>query len=263
MDDLSKLTDEELDRAIETGSPLEESPSEVPEEEVGQLEPEEEELVEEQEEKQAEPEEPKADEPREPSRRENLRIQQLLEKMSKKEVPQMPTTSKGMDYGSELDADPDTVTRLEQDRRTYGEELYNQGLEQSKSLQFHTRLEIDAPKVESKYGILNPQDKEKFNPAVANAVNTWYLQAVGYDTQTGRVENSNIRYAEFAEGIMELADRISNQKVAKTAKNIAKQTATTGLRPDGSSAKRLNLNKSPGDMTDEELDAVIGGVFRK
>lgn len=262
MDDLSKLTDEELDQAIESGSPLEESPSEVPEEE-GQLEPEEEELVEEQEEKEEEPE-PVQPEPKEPSRRENLRIQQLLEKMSKKEEPkEAPTPSRGMDYGSELDADPDTVAKLEQDRQKYGQELYNQGLEQTKSLQFMTRLELDAPKVESKYGILNPADKEKFDPAVANAVNTWYLQATGYDQKTGTVSNPNIRYAEFTDSMMELVDQISSQKVAKSAKNIAKQSATTGLRPDGSSAKRLNLNKAPGDMSDEELDAFLGQAFPK
>ena len=96
-------------------------------------------------------------------------------------------------------------------------------------------------------------------------MNTWYLQTTGYDAETGRGANPNIRYSEFVEGIMELGKVIGSQEAVKTAKNVAKQAATTGLRPDGSTAKRLDLNKAPGAMTDEELDAFLAkqGVATK
>ena len=262
MDDLSHMTDEELDQAIESGG-------EISDESQNELEPEEQELVEEQEEEadaeEAEDESEQEEEPKgkEPSRRENLRIQQLLAKMKQQPEQRERPSNRGMDYKQELDADEEVVQKLEQDRRMYGEQLYSQGLEQAKSIQFQTRLEIDAPKVESKYGILNPNDKEQFHPGAANAVNSWYLNMVGYDPETNFVENPNMRYSDFVDGLFELANVIAGQKTEKTTKNIAKQSAQTGLRPDGSSAKRLNLNKAPQDMTDEELDAFLGQAFGK
>ena len=57
---------------------------------------------------------------------------------------------------------------------------------------------------------------------------------------------------------MELVEEIAGQKNAQTVKNVTKQAAQTGLRPDGSSAPRMNLNKAPQDMTMEELYASIG-----
>lgn len=126
----------------------------------------------------------------------------------------------------------------------------------TESIQFHTRLEIDAPRVASKFKQLD-KDSSEFNPAVANAINEWYLATAGYNPQTNQVGNANVRYADFVEGIMEMADEIAGQKVQSTTKNIAKQAATTGIRPDGSKAKRLNLNQAPQDMTDEELALAI------
>ncbi len=260
--DASQMTDEELDQMIESGSPLDESPSE----EASAPEETEEEAVEEQEqeeevtspEKEEEPAEEVAKEDPPASRRENLRIQQLLEKIKQQpqNQPDAPQST-GLDYGTALDADPEVIRQLEADRQAASQTAYSQGLEQAKSIQFHTRLELDAPKVESKYPVLNPNDKENFNPAVADAINSWYLSTVGYDQQTGQVKTPDVRYADFAAGIMELSETIGSRKAVDTAKNVAKQARTTGLRPDGSSAKRLDLSKSPDQMSDEELDAFL------
>lgn len=258
MDDLTKLTDEELDQAIESSSELDQSPSEPTTPEVVEEQEPEAEVA--PEEPAAEPAEEEAQEeaPQQPARRENLRIQQVLERLKQQpQAPEAPQTATGLDYGTALDADPEVIKQLEADRQAASQTAYNQGLEQAKSIQFHTRLEIDAPRVESKYAQLNPDDKENFNPALANAVNTWYLQTSGYDQQTDTVANPNIRYADFVEGIMELGEVIGSQKAQKTVQNVAKQAAQTGLRPDGSSAKRLDLNKAPGAMSDEELDAFL------
>jgi hypothetical protein len=259
MDDLTKLTDEELDQAIESGSELDQSPSEPTTEEV--VEDTTEEVAEEAAAvEEAEPaEEQGAEEaPQQPSRRENLRIQQVLERLKQQpKAPEAPQPAEGLDYGTALDADPEVIQQLQADRQAASQTAYNQGLEQAKSIQFHTRLEIDAPKVESKFSQLNPEDKENFNPALANAVNTWYLSTAGYDQASDTVANPNIRYAEFVESVMELGEVIGAQKAQRSVQNIAKQAATTGLRPDGSQAKRLDLNKSPDAMSDEELDAFL------
>lgn len=255
MDDLTKLTDEELDQAIESSSELDQSPSEPTTEEVV----EEQEAEVETEEVEAAPAEEEAQEeaPQQPSRRENLRIQQVLERLKQQpQAPEVPQAT-GLDYGTALDAEPEVIKQLQDDRQAASQTAYTQGLEQAKSIQFHTRLEIDAPRVEGKYEILNPNDKENFVPAAANAVNQFYITLAGYDQNKGTVANPDLRYADFAEGIMELAEVLAAKKATKTVQNVAKQAAQTGLRPDGSSAKRLDLNKSPGAMSDEELDAFL------
>lgn len=194
-----------------------------------------------------------------PSRRENLRIQQLIERMKQTPQTQSPQ-AQGLDYRTELNADDEIYQKLEQDRQSYGNNLYQEGIKRAESIQFHTRLEIDAPKIASKYKQLD-QTSPEFNPAVANAINEWYLSTAGYDPKNDVVQNANVRYADFVEGIMEMADEIAGQKVQSATKNIAKQAATTGIRPDGSKTKRLNLDQAPQDMTDEELNAVISQML--
>lgn len=264
------MTDEELDKVIETGvvpeepeAPAEESPSE-PEDTT----PEEPDTPEAPEEPAPEPE-PKEDEGEDkpPSRRETLRVQQLLKKYGPPQERPQPSQPK-LDYREVLEADnPELYDKLEADRKTYAEANYNAGLEQAKSLQFHTRLEIDAPRVEDKYKFLNPNDKERFHPALADGINSLYLTFAGYDPGDAErgvpesVQNPNIRYSDTVEMIMELAEEIANTKNAQSVKNITKQAATTGLRPDGSSAKVMNLNKPAHQMTDEELEAKIAQSF--
>lgn len=237
-EEVEELTNEEVEPSTES---IEEE--EVVEEEVKEVE--EEEIAEEE-----------TPEVKEPSKRENLRIQQIIAKM-KRETPQrQPEQPASLNYGTALDADEDTVKQLESDRQNYGQNLYNQGIKQAESIQFHTRLEIDAPKMEQKYPQLD-QNSTEFNPVVASALNEWYLATAGFNPETNHVQNADVRYADFVDGIMELADEMAGQKNTASVKNIAKQSASTGLRPDGSSAKRLNLNQSPEAMTDEELDAII------
>lgn len=198
-----------------------------------------------------------------PSRRENLRIQKLVAKL--KEKNQSEATSEkqdGIDYRKAIDAPDEVYDQLESDRQSYGKSQFDKGLQQAKSIQFHTRLELDAPKVASKYPQFDP-DSSDFNPTVANAINEWYLTTVGYDVKTETVSNANVRYAEFVESVMEIVDEVAGKKIETSKRNLTKQVASTGLRPDGSSAKRLNLNQAPEQMTDEELDAIIGRAIPK
>ena len=245
--------DQTEDQQIESEETLEEqSPSGATEEEQ----------VEEAEEQPAEeaPEEP--EQPQEqPSRRENLRIQQLVSKL-RQQPPTPQQRPETLDYSQALEADPEVIKQLEADREAYAQGRQADVEQRIQSIQWNTQLEIDAPKVESKYPQLD-KDSEKFNPALADAVNNWYLGTVGYNPQTKTVSNPNVRYSEFVESFMELAEEAASEKAARSSKNIAKQAASTGLRPDGSSAKRLNLNQAPENMTDEELDAIIATSLPK
>jgi len=261
------MTDEELQSVITTGVEPEEPESPAPEEPETEAPAEEPEAEEEQPAEQ--PQEESAEEAPEekpPSRRETLRIQQLLGKYGPPPERTQPSQPKPetLNYQEALDADPEVIKRLEADRQAAGQYQYNQGLEQAKSIQFHTRLEIDAPQVESTYKFLNPRDKENFDPVRADAMNQLYLNASGYDAGDPAkgipesVSNPNIRYRDFVEAQMEFAEALLADKQVQSSKNIAKQAATTGLRPDGSSAKRLNLNQSEKDMSLEELYAAIG-----
>ena len=243
----------ELQEAPPEPEVKEESPPEAPKDEPEQP----------VEEKVEEPEEAPEETPEEEppvSRRKAERLEKLESLVSRLKGTETPTsqpeTPGTLDYGTALDAAPEVIQQLEADRKAATAASYTQGLEQAKSMQFHTRLEIDAPKIETKYPLFN-KDSEDFNPAAANAINSWYLASVGFDSKTDAVANPNIRYADFVEGIMELADNMAGNKVEKTQANITKQAAQTGMRPDGSSAKRLNLNKAPSDMSDEELKAVL------
>lgn len=232
---------------IEPEEPIVPTPDEVEPKEDEQEEDLEEEVIEEEEE-------------RPPSRREELRIQQLLAKM--KETPaEKPKNPEALDYGEVLDADPELIKQLAADRDKATQGAFNQGIEQAKSIQFHTRLEIDAPRIEAKYPQLD-KESENFHPVLANAVNTMFLSAVGYDAETDTVQNPNIRYAQYVESVFELANEIAGEKNQATVKNVTRQAAQTGIRPDGASTK-MNLNKDPSQMSDEELDAVIAQAVPK
>lgn len=249
-----KPKDEEEIKSEEVVEPEQPAPSQPPEDKKPESEEKivEDNNVEPEPVEEAEPEE----EEKPPSRRESLRIQQLLEKLKEKPETPTPETSGGLDYKTALDADPAVIKQLEEDRTAVGNAQYQSGLKQAQSIQFHTRLEIDAPRVEVKYPQLDKESAD-FKPVVANAINQWYLNTVGYDPKTDTVVNSNVRYADFVDGIFELADEVGNDKTASTSKNIAKQAANTAIRPGGGRTKGLDLNKAPEQMSDEELKAVI------
>lgn len=267
LPDPSTLTDEELDRILAGDEPEPDEPTpdgDEPEEKPEPKKPSEKDEPEadpknEKDKSEDNPDEPedKPKDDRPPSRREQMRVQQLLEKLKETPLAPKPTAPESsIDYEKSLDADPETIKKLEEDRKQSNESYYNQGLEQANSIKFLTRLEIDAPRVETKYKFLD-KTSDEFNPLAADALNTRYLQFVGYDPETQRVQHPDIRYSDFVEAEMEFANEIASRKITESTTNIKKQAARTGLRPDGSGAKKMNLNKAPEDMTDEELDAYL------
>lgn len=220
--------------------------------------------------KEPEPPENPNKEPTEkpPSRREQLRIRQVLDKL-KQSGGDQPATNRepgGLDYEEALDADPETIARLKDDRQKVSDESYRRGKEEFNAVNFRMGLRVDTPRVEGKYSQLNKESKD-FNPALTDAINHMYLSTVGYNPGDPKqsipetVQNPDLSYLEYVDSVYELANTIAGEKTAMTAKNVAQQASQTGLRPDGSSARGLNLNKVPEEMTNEELNAVISQVI--
>lgn len=205
------------------------------------------------------------EEPPKKSRREELRIQQLLQKIKEEGTPTQPKAKHSdFDYDEELDADKETLDKLKGDRESYGQRQYQQGAEDIyRFSRFETRLEVDAPRVEAKYSTLD-KESDEFNPVLADTINRMYLSFVGFDGKKRSVRTSDIRYSDYVDSIYELANEIAGEKIERTTVNLRKQAGKAGLRPGSSGQKRLNLNKAPSEMTDEELDAVIAqGIPQK
>lgn len=198
-----------------------------------------------------------------PSRREQLRIQQLLERypQGQQQPQQQPAPQSArqgaINYAEELDADPEVIARLEEDRRTAENARYQEGLKQAQAYEWRTLLQVDAPMMERDHPQLDKNSPE-FHPAITHSLSTMYLQMSGYDKQTGLASSPGMRWSEFVPAIWELADEIANLKTQQVRQQVTQQAANTGIRPDGSATK-LNLNKDPEHMSDAELDAYLAG----
>lgn len=267
MADASQLTDDELKEVIETGVEPETPESEIQPDKVDEPSKSEESKesetkTEEVPEAEAKVEPPEEEGPKAPSRREQLRVQDLLAKYGTPKEKQPQT--KGPDFRTKVEADEDTYKTIEDTATEFGRNQYEQGLERAKYYQWETLLNVDEPQVRSKYPELDPHNKEKFHPALHKAMTGKYAAFVGYDAGDPEkgiarsVRNPEIRFLDFVESEMEFADELAAQRVERTTENIVKQAAQTGLRPDGSTSKKLNLNQAPQNMTLEELYASIG-----
>lgn len=207
--------------------------------------------------------EPEEEAERQPSRREQLRIQNLLRKYPEtyREEIKQQSQDAGVNYRDMIDADDEVYRQLDQASKQYGEQRYQQGQNETRReldrIRFENRLEVDAPKVESKYPQLD-KSSDEFNPAVADSLNQMYLSTIGYDPRTGYVQNANLRYSEYIDAMFELVNEAAARQTETTRRNVTKQASRTGLRPDGSSPTRsLDLSKDPSQMSDAELDAAL------
>lgn len=213
----------------------------------------------EEEPKEETPEEQPEEEPKPPSRREQLRVQDLLKKypnLASQEPVKTPN------FREKVAADEDTYKVLEDTTRDFGQELASEVTARANYTTWHRFLQADDRVISQKYPELD-KNSDKFYPAVADAVNSRYLQFVGYnpgDPARGippSVARPDVSYADYVEADMEYARELASMMAEDSRRNIAKQAASTGIRPDASTPKRLNLNKPPEQMTDEELKAII------
>lgn len=251
-EDVTKLTDEELQQRISG----EETPTPEPtEEEAGETAEPVEEPVEAVVEEVKEPEENGEEQAPPPSRREQLRINDLLKKYGPPpEAPRTAPSQDRMDYAQQLEADPEVVKRLEADRQAAAKQAFDEGQQSANQRreydQFYNNIRFDLPLVKDRLDRLDPEDVQELDDE--------YLFVTGADTTKGTVKIPNLSYAAWMNARLDQTERLAARMNAQTVKNVAKQAATTGLRPDGSSAKKLNLNQAPQNMSIEELYASIG-----
>lgn len=258
--DPATLTDEELDAALATPdqdpAPEPDAPT-PPEPETP--EPKDPETPEPAPASDPEPTPDSDPEDKPPSRRETLRIQQVLEKRNQASQPlQVPKSTRedALNYEAELNADPEIIKRLQDDRQRAEDARYQEGLQTASAMEWRTMVRVDTPAVEAKFPQLDKNSPE-FHPALTQAMYDKYLAFVGYDENTGRVERPSVRFSDYVESEYELAQEMASLKTKETVQRIAQQANQTGLRPDGTTPTRMNLNQDPSAMSDEELDAVI------
>lgn len=256
MDDDKNVNQEQEDKLE---SQEQEAPQATSEQEVNTSD----EHLQEQEEQSAEAEQqPEVESSEKPKRPENLRLQQVLSKLqTQNESPSEGGQQSGLNYRDFINADDEIYQKLEEDRQNSTKSAYDEGIARAEAIEWKTNLRIDAPNVERKYPILDKNSSE-FYPAVADTLNTLYLQSSGYDSKTGTVKNPSVSYSDFVESHVELATVIAESLTRQNTENITKQAAQTGIRPDGSSTK-MNLDKAPEDMTNEELNAKIAQLMPK
>lgn len=240
----------------EQQSPNEQAPgeSEAPETPSGEQQQEGEQEAPNTEEGQQAPE-GNGEQPSEMSRRKQLRIQKLMDKMGV--TPEQIATSQSdskVDFSDLVDADDDVMDKINQRTEDFGRKQREDSLNEARFYAWRTELKYDADKVNQKYPQFD-KNSDEFDPALANAINKMYLSSVGYTGKT--VSNPDVSFADYVEGIAELAEAFAESKVAKTRQNITRQAAQTGLRPDGTAPKSLDLTKAPSQMSDEELQAAL------
>lgn len=198
------------------------------------------------------------------SPRQNKRIEQLLDKLHTREQevlqrgaqpPQQRQPNRQIIPDGEYTTEE--VNRMAQD---YADNILQQGLTEVQAVNiannFATRLEIDFPRVNSKYTFLDT-DSDDFNPGPADFVNRMYLYTVGYDPKTGVVQDRDLRYGEFVEGFMGVVELIATGKVADAGAATAAIAAMAGPRPGGPAKTPLYQGEDPKQMSDEQLDAAI------
>ena len=270
----AEMTDEELDAYL-SGEELVEKPVDpVPEDKETPEEEEEKPEDKEEEPEKEEPEVPQEEPEEKPSRRQQLRINQLLEKLKEsgktpeEQEPSQPTKPTGIKYEEELDADEDVIKNLNDDREKFGQEMYQQGLAQANALkqqqdafEFRHMLTQEEPIVLQKYPFMD-KDSDQYDEQYAAAMVEKYFDDIQFDANT-RTARRPVSYLEYVESQMEFAAALAEKMARESHENVVKQAANTGLRPSGSSpSKGVNLNKAPEDMTDEELDAAIASIRR-
>jgi hypothetical protein len=181
---------------------------------------------------------------------EEMKLNKILDRVTGGKVPaQNRSGYNPLDYKQTIDADDEVVSQLTSDREQYGQDQRSQGqaeaMEQLKYVEWKNNIRFDLPMVKEKL--------DQLPPAVALAIDQEYMLYSGFDKETGRVANPNISYAEFVEAQIERAEAIASIRNQDSQKNIVKQAAQTGIRPNGATS-RPNKITSPEDIASISQD---------
>lgn len=175
---------------------------------------------------------------------EEMKLNKILDRVTGGKVPtQNRSGYNPLDYKQTIDADDEVVSQLTSDREQYGQDQRSQGqaeaMEQLRYVEWKNNVRFDLPIVKEKL--------DQLPPAVARAIDREYLLYSGADVENGKVSNPNISYADFVEAQIERAEAIASIRNQDSQKNIVKQAAQTGIRPNGATS-RPNKITSPEDI---------------
>ena len=193
-----------------------------------------------EEEQATEPEESEEDlSPRQQKRVEQIKemkLNKILDRVTQGNKPQTQPGYKPLDYATSLEADPETIKQLQNDRDNYANSM---------QASVDTRMTTELWKRDIKSSLPLVKDKmDKLDPADARAIDQEYLLYSGFNAETGTVANPNIDYAEFVEAQIERAERLATNLSLRSQKNVVKQAAQTGLRPTGGTSKATKISSA-------------------
>jgi hypothetical protein len=187
---------------------------------------------------------------------EELKLTKILDRIQGTKQPQRRDASDPLNYREAIDAPDEVYETLDNDRRSFGEQRYNEGLEAVRAMEFRTNIKLDLPIVQGKL--------DKLDPADAQAIDREYLMYTGYDPTTGYVKNPDIGYADFVEAQIERAERLASNMHLKSQQNIAKQAAQTGVRPDGGGRQGIKIESAQdiAKMSDKEFEKNREAIYK-
>lgn len=148
---------------------------------------------------------------------------------------------KPLEYKEDQEYDPKD---LEADRKAAQEAARREGVQRGLS-QTSPRLErelwadrfdIDSERVTTKWDALNPEKTDSYKPKLEAQLVQKYIAYTGVtrDPQ-GRIsiEKPNIRFRDFVDAEMRNLEEYASERNAQSSKNLVRQAANTGVRPNG------------------------------
>jgi hypothetical protein len=165
--------------------------------------------------------------------------------------------SKPLNYRDVIEADDELFGVLEKDRETA---VANERASVNQALltsEWRTNIKLDLPLVKERL--------DKLDPADAEALDREYLLISQFDGKTGNVGRNDIGYADFIEARVEQAERLASNMNLRSQKQIAKQAANTGVRPDGGARSSFKI-QNPGDianMSSEDYEKNRAAIYKQ
>lgn len=192
------------------------------------------------------------------SHRLEKRIEKQLSKLmgstpTPEEPERPPEAYKPLNYAEQEEFDRQA---LEADRTKYGEAQRQQGESQAvrqarterEQVRFLDKLETDRERVEIAHPELDPES-DSFDPTLTDALSKMYIQTVGVD-KNGLVRNPNVRYRDYVETFLAVADKIASKSSEQTVKNVTAQASRGAVRPQGQRPRPASIDFSNLDKMD-------------
>lgn len=152
-----------------------------------------------------------------------------------------PKPYQPLEYKPDSEYDP---SALEEDRKAAADYARSEGIRQGlhqgtsqvvKEL-WADRFDTDSERVSGKWDALNSDKTDTYNPKLEAQLVQRYIAFAGVEKDnSGRVtiQKPNIRFRDFVDAEMKNLEDYAAERNAASSKNLVKQAAQTGVRPNG------------------------------